>query len=62
VDHTILLLVRTPKLYLISVFIFALGRKNQISVTTAVSTVRPAEEKGYNRVLPGRTESEAFSQ
>jgi hypothetical protein len=47
---------------LIPVFTYVTRRKIQTPLITTASTVRPEEDIGYNRVVPGRTESGAFSQ
>jgi hypothetical protein len=66
VDHAILLLACTHRHFWIHTFFIAyclfFGRKYRLTFTTIAPTVRPAEEEGYNRVLPGRTESGAFSR
>jgi hypothetical protein len=55
-------LAHTHRHCLILVLLFDKRRNNQIILTTADSTVHPAEDQGYNREVPGRTESGAFSQ
>jgi hypothetical protein len=58
--YSIHLLARTPRHFLILVLLFV--EDSRFAITTADFTVRLAEDEGYNRVLPGSTESGAFSQ